>query len=183
MTLRDFELADGASGYTYELGRGTVTVIDVPNRWHLAQVNALRRQIHAYDAANPRQIHTIASGGECKIVVAGLESERHPDLAIYKTPPPGDEDFWALWVPEIVVEVISPGSEDRDYVEKRDEYLAFGVVEYWIFDAHRREMLVLRRGRGQWMEKIVRPPETYTTRLLPGLELQCGPIFDAADAS
>jgi hypothetical protein len=41
----------------------------------LAQVNALRRTVHAYDAAHPGQIHTIASGSECKIPLA----DRQPD--------------------------------------------------------------------------------------------------------
>ena len=182
MSLFDFEQAEAASGQSFELSRGTVTRIDVPNRRHLAQVNALRRQIHACDAANPGRIHTIAGGGECKIVVAALESERHPDLAIYKTPPPADKDFWATWVPEIVVEVVSPGAEHRDYVEKREEYLAFGSLEYWVLDAQRREMLALRRARGQWTERVVSPSEKYTTRLLPGVEFDCEAVFAAADA-
>jgi Uma2 family endonuclease len=110
-----------------------------------------------------------------------VESERHPDVAIYKNPPPEEEDdFRASWIPEIVNEVVSPGSEERDYVEKRDEYLRFGVREYWIVDAERQEVLILRRAGGRWREKTLRPPETYRTRLLPGFEFACEPVFDAA---
>jgi Uma2 family endonuclease len=46
-----------------------------------------------------------------------LESERHPDAAVYRTAPDADED-WSSWIPEIVVEVMSPGSEARDYEQK-----------------------------------------------------------------
>lgn len=183
MALADFDRAEAVPGPVYELGRGVVVMVDVPNRRHLAMVNALRRQVHAYDAAHPGQIHTIASGSECKILLADLESERHPDLALYRTAPPEDEDFWASWVPEIVVEVVSPGSEERDYVEKREEYLGFGVREYWVVDADRGEVLILRRSRGRWVERVVRPPETYRTRLLPGLEFDPAPVFAAAGAS
>ena len=97
---------------------------------------------------------TIASGSECKILIARLVSERHPDLALYKTPPPEDgDDVWSLWVPEIVVEVVSPSSRHRDYEEKPEEYLRFGVKEYWIIDADKLAMLVLRWSRGRWAER------------------------------
>jgi Uma2 family endonuclease len=183
MTLEEFDRAEGRPGHLYELSRGVVTVVDVPNPRHLAQVNAVRRQLAAYDLAHEGQIHTVAGGGECKVLLAGTESERHPDVAVYKTPPPEEEDVWAGWIPEIVIEVISPGSEQRDYVEKREEYLLFGVIEYWILDEQRREMLVLRRSRGRWIERTVRPPDPYRTRLLPGLTFACAGVFAAAEAA
>src|SRR5262245_9276072 len=111
MSLEDFDSAEGQEGRLHELGRGVVVAVDVPNRRHLARINAIKRQIHVFDAANPGLIHTIATCGECKMLLADLVSERHPDLAIYKTPPPDDDNFWATWVPEIVIEVVSRGSE------------------------------------------------------------------------
>jgi len=183
MSLAEFDQAFAQEGLRFELGRGVVTVIDVPGRKHLAQVNALRRQIHAYDATHSGVIHTIAGSSECKVLVAGFESERHPDVAIYKAPPPRQENFWATWIPEIVVEVVSPGGEQRDYVEKRDEYLEFGITEYWIFDAARREMRVLTRSAGRWTEQVVKPSETHASPLLPGCEIDCGAVFAAADNS
>jgi hypothetical protein len=182
MSLADFDSAEALPGRIYELGRGGVVVVDVPNPRHLAQCSAARRLFAAFDLANPGVIHTIAGGGECKILVTELESERHPDLAVYKTPPPRDDSaVWAEWVPEIVVEVVSPGAEDRDYVEKRDEYLRFGVLEYWILDHARREMTALRRRGGAWAAQVVRPPETYRTPLLRGLEFSVAAVFASAD--
>ncbi|MBI3268917.1 MAG: Uma2 family endonuclease [Planctomycetes bacterium] len=179
MTLDEFDAVDAAGGYVYELGRGVVTVVEVPGQRHLLQVDAARRQFDGYREQHPGRIHVVAGSGECKVLVAGLESERHPDLAIYLTPPP-EEDLWATWIPEIALEVVSPGSEHRDYVEKREEYLSFGVTEYWILDFERREMLVLRRSRGQWVERRVGGSEPLRTRLLPGFEFSCGAAFRAA---
>ncbi len=181
MSLAEFEHAEVEAGRLYELGRGVVVVSDVPNPPHLAQVSAIRDQLFGYKLGRATKIYTIASGGECKLLVSAQESERHPDLAVYMTPPTGsDSETWHTWVPEIVAEVVSAGSEERDYQEKREEYLAFGVKEYWIFDAERQEMLVLWRRSGRWAERIVRPPEVYRTRLLPGFELSCAAVFDAA---
>jgi Uma2 family endonuclease len=181
MTLAAFDQAEGVEGYTYELSRGVVTVVDVPGRRHVKQVAAARLQFSAYQLVHPERIYLIAGSGECKILLADLESERHPDVVVYKHPPDDEEELWATWIPEIVVEVVSPGSEERDYEEKREEYLAFGVRENWIIDADKREMLVLRRWRGRWSERIVRPPEVYTTRLLPGFEFRIAEVFEAAE--
>ncbi len=183
MSLEEFDLAEAQPGYNYELSRGVIVVSDIPGRPHLAQVTATRRQLAAYDLAHPGKLYTIASGSECKLLVPAFESERHPDLAVYKSLPPSDEDIWAIWIPDIAIEVISPGSEYRDYVEKREEYWKFGVREYWIIDAYRRELLVLRRGGGEWSARHIRPPKVYKTRLLPGLEFDCAAVFAAAEAA
>jgi len=181
MTLEEFEPAQGLEGRLYELGRGTVIMVDVPHPRLFEQVSAIRRQLSAYDLANPGRIHGIATGSECKILVQGLASERHPDLAIYKTPPP-EHEVWSTWVPELVMEVVSPGSADRDYNEKPDEYLAFGVAEYWVFDLARGEggeALLHRRRAGKWARTVVRPPGACRTRQLPGFELDLTAVFTA----
>lgn len=184
MSLDDFESAEGEPGHLYELSRGVVSVIDVPHRKHLAQVDTIRQDLSEYRAARRDRIHTIAGGGECRIPVAGLESDRHPDLALYLNAPPVDEDdYWAQWIPGIVIEVVSPSSVYRHYFEKREEYLQFGVQEYWIVDADKREVLVLRRSRGRWIERTIHPGEKYRTRLLPGFEFDCARAFEAADAA
>lgn len=183
MTLEEFEFAEAAEGKFYELSRGVITMIDVPKRKHLAQLVAIRKQLSAFEVANPDVVYGVLSGGECKIPVEGLISERHPDLAIYKTAPPSDveeSEIWASWIPEIVIEVVSPSSVHRDYKEKPEEYLQFGIREYWIVDAEKQQVAVLRRSRGKFAERIVRPGELYSTELLPGFEFDCGKVFEAA---
>jgi len=76
--------------------------------------------------------------------------------------------------------VVSEGSRDRDYTEKRDEYWTLGVKEYWIVDAKLRQVLVLRRGRSQWTEKTLGPTDACETKLLPGFKLPLKAVFDAA---
>jgi Uma2 family endonuclease len=183
MSLADFEFAEVKEGHLYELARGVIVVSDVPNLPHAAQVVSIRDQLIVYKVAHPGKIYAVFGGSECKLVIGELESERHPDIAVYMTTPPGaDSTTWRTWVPELVVEIVSPGSEDRDYTEKREEYLALGIKEYWLFDAEREEMLVLKRRAGRWTEKVIRPPDVYSPRLLPGLEFDCARVFEAARA-
>jgi len=181
MSLEEFDHAEVQEGYLYELSRGVITVSDVPGPFHFAQADAILLQLTAYRLAHPGRIVRIGTGSECKLLLPALQSERHPDVAVYRTPRPAVPNFWSVWVPEIVVEVVSPSSEERDYGEKREEYLAFGVREYWIFDYERREMVVLRQSAGEWNERTIRPPKVYRTRLLPGLEFSCAAVFEEAD--
>lgn len=157
-------------------------MVDVPNRPHAQQIFALRDQFYPYKIARPDVIAAIATGSECKLLADELESERHPDLAIYLTAMPDiiGSDLWTEWIPDIVIEVVSPSSRKRDYDEKPEEYLQVGVKEYWIVDEERGEVVVLRRSRGRWARSVVRPPETYKTRLLPGFELDIAAVFAAA---
>lgn len=83
-------------------------------------------------------------------------------------------------VPTIVVEFVSAGKRNRqrDYVEKRAEYLAIGVREYWIIDRFRRTLTVCRIDSE---DRVIAEGETYRPDLLPGFELPLAPILAAAD--
>jgi Uma2 family endonuclease len=84
-------------------------------------------------------------------------------------------------VPAIVVEFVAPGKRSwrRDYVEKRDEYVALGVREYWVFDRFRRTLTVFQRTQPH--ETVVSEAETYRSALLPGFELPIGRLLAKAD--
>ena len=181
MSLAEFDKAEAREGRIYELSRGIIAVTDVPGLRHLRQVDAIRDQLSDYELTRPEQPLYVAGRGHCKIMVAELESERKPDIAVYQYLAPDDEDVWWTWIPDLVIEAVSPESERRDYMQTPEEYLRFGVREYWIVDADRREMLALRRNGGRWKERVVRPPELYQSGLLPGFEFSCEAVFRAAD--
>jgi Uma2 family endonuclease len=185
MSLEEFEQADVQEGHLYELSRGIITVSDVPNRLHLLVVAAIRNLLQAYMALGSGRIQIIAASNECKLLVSDLESERHPDLSLYLTPAPeiDDDTLWTIWIPEIVIEVVSASSRKRDYEEKPEEYLKIGVKEYWIVDPDQRVMVVRRRSRGRWSETTVLPSEVYRSPLLPGFELSIDDVFKVAGLS
>lgn len=181
MSLDEFDLAEGQEGYRYELSRGIITVSDVPDLEHQAQVEATHKQFFHYRTTHEDMVYRLVEGGSAKILLADLQSERHPDLVLYKSRPLDRDNVWATWVPDLVIEVVSPSSRRRDYDEKPEEYLDFGVSEYWMIDYEKREMLVLRRSGGRWVRRVVTEQETYEPKLLPGLRFRLAPVFAAAD--
>jgi Uma2 family endonuclease len=169
LSLAQFIRADFEEGWLYELARGYLVVTDVPGVEHARIINRLATMFVLYDSRRPGLINLRGGGGETRLRLPGMQSERHPDQAIYLTEPPPGRDPWSRWVPEIVVEVVSDSSRDRDYVETRDEYLRAGVQEYWILDPSLDRLLVLRREGDVWTETTVPLDGAYRTHRLPGL--------------
>jgi Uma2 family endonuclease len=178
--FRDFIAADFEEGWLYELARGRVVVTDVPGPSHGRIVMRLWRLFTLHDAEHPGVIKYEAGGGECRIRLPGMESDRHPDHAIYLTPPPADDLPWTKWTPTLVVEILSKGSRRRDLIEKRDEHLRIGVLEYWVIDPNRREMRVHSRAGDTWQIATVSANATHRTHLLPGLEVRPADLIGPA---
>jgi len=179
ISLDDFVDAEFEGGWLYELARGEIVVTEVPGIHHGRIVGRLAETFVIYNRANPGVINYRAGGGECRLRLPGMQSDRHPDQAIYLLPPPPGQSPWTHWCPDLVVEVVSEGGEHRDYLEKREEYLRVGVTEYWLLDPGERRLLVLKRAGDVWEETIVPAGTSYQCHLLPGLEVRpdelCGP--------
>ncbi len=182
MSLKDFEFVETQEGYHYELARGYIIVSETAIFSHTMVLVAVRDQLAGYQLGHPGSIFATLGPGDCKLLIPEWESERHPDLSVYLTKPKGrkDDKLWRRWIPELAIEVVSERSTDRDYIEKREEYRDLGIKEYWIVDARREQVVVLRRGRSKWIEKRVGPDCVITTKLLPGFALPFKAIMDAA---
>jgi Uma2 family endonuclease len=177
MSPAAFARADFEEGWLYELARG-VDVTEVPGIPHARIVQRLNRLFVQYELSHPDVIDMQAGGGECRIRTPGFRSDRHPDRAIYLTPPPTTgSNVWGRWIPDLVVEVVSKGGENRDYVEKAEEYLRAGVREYWVVDPGQRRVLIHRRDGDTWTRKSVSAPSSFRTKLLPGLTVDVGALL------
>lgn len=83
--------------------------------------------------------------------------------------------------PEIVVEVLSPGSvnEKRDRKTKLKLYSRRGVLEYWIVDWILWEISVYRRkGASLKLQATLHASDKLTSPILPGFSCEVRNIFD-----
>ena len=181
MTAVEFDSIDSTEyvkGWRYELIRGILVVTPAPLEAERDPNEELGYLLRTYQNTHPEgrcldktlPEHTVVTG----------ENRRRVDRILWIGPGrlPTPED-----VPTILVELVSEGKRNwqRDYVEKRDEYLDLGVKEYWIFNRFDRTLTVFAQHGKRIKKRLVMEKETYTTSLLPGFELPLARLLGLAD--
>jgi Uma2 family endonuclease len=88
----------------------------------------------------------------------------------------------ATAAPDVVVEILSPGTRRRDKGRKRAIYDREGVREYWIVDPESRSVTVLRRpqseaGLTDVSTLTLDAGATLDSPLFPGLRLPLRDVF------
>jgi Uma2 family endonuclease len=181
MTMEDYLNYSNDSDTRYELVDGVL--VEMPPE------STLNTQIAAFLLATFLQLgipHT-RFGIRHQIAVAGARATaREPDLMIHSEESAAaiEGRSQALLTidmppPTLVVEVVSPGQENRDYRHKRTEYAARHIPEYWIVDAIAAKVTVLEWVDGLYEEKIHRDNEQIISPLFPELQLTAAQILSA----
>jgi len=80
--------------------------------------------------------------------------------------------------PLLVVEVVSPNQESRDYRYKRSEYAARGIMEYWVVDAIAQKMTVFTWVEGFYDEKVYVGDESIASPLFGDLQLTAAQVLN-----
>jgi Uma2 family endonuclease len=87
---------------------------------------------------------------------------------------------------DLVIEIVSEGQEhrDRDLIEKRKDYAAGRIPEYWIVDPEMQTITVLTLKRsGYRVHGEFRAGQLATSLLLPDFKVDVGACFKAARKS
>ena len=81
--------------------------------------------------------------------------------------------------PDLIIEILSPSSAQRDKTIKKKLYAKNGVKEYWLVEPQKRtiEALVLGK-RGYETFKVFSDKEVLTTRLIKGLQIPVEQLFE-----
>jgi len=182
MTPEEFDAAtDFDELYSYELIHGVLIVSPPPGESERDPNDELGHLLRAYQSAHEAGSALDKTLAEQYVHLA--DSRRRADRVIWagldRIPDPRTD------VPAIVVEFVSRRHRDRvrDYEEKRREYLAIGILEYWVIDRFRRIMTVFRGrpGPGEPAEQIIKENEIYRTTLLTGFELPLARLLKVAN--
>jgi Uma2 family endonuclease len=81
--------------------------------------------------------------------------------------------------PLLVVEVVSPKQETRDYRYKRTEYAARQIPEYWIVDAIAQKVTVLEWVDGLYEEQVYQDHAVILSPLFESLTLTASQMLNA----
>jgi Uma2 family endonuclease len=79
--------------------------------------------------------------------------------------------------PDLVVEILSPGTRRRDLTTKRELYARFGVREYWIVDPDKRTVTVLALTGDKYEPIPLTDDGKIRSRVLPDLDLALSDVF------
>lgn len=81
-------------------------------------------------------------------------------------------------VPDLIIEITSPSSIERDRLIKKELYARFGVQEYWLVDLKEKHVEVLTLNEGRYdLVAVFFEQDTLSTPLFPGLALSLSHIF------
>jgi Uma2 family endonuclease len=84
-----------------------------------------------------------------------------------------------MGVPDLIVEIISPGSIIRDRIEKKEIYEQAGVREYWIVDPKYKSIEVYELTKEVY--KLISSAEesgTIRSKVIKGLVINIEAVFE-----
>ena len=81
--------------------------------------------------------------------------------------------------PLLVVEMVSPKQEARDYRYKRTEYAGRHIAEYWIVDPIAQKVILLEWVEGLYEERVYLGNEAMISPFLPDLTLTAATVLNA----
>lgn len=179
MTLAEYLKFDDGTDTRYELVNGELLVM--PAESDLNQ--RIASLLFAYFLQQGIPPYRVRIGTE--IVVSGSRATtRFPDvmilseaLAIALEGATRSTVMPEMPPPLLVVEVVSPNQEARDYRYKRSEYAARGIAEYWIVDPIQQKVTVLEWVEGLYEEVVYADDRAIVSPLFGALELTATQIL------
>lgn len=179
MTLAEFLAYDDGTDKLYELENGEL--IDMPAESDINQ--RIASFLFAFFLGLGIPSYRIRIGIE--VAVSGARvSVRVPDLLVLSEELATVMDgatrsivLMEMPPPLLVVEVVSPNQEKRDYRYKRSEYAARGIAEYWIVDPIGQKVTVLEWVEGLYEEKVFVGDAKIQSSVLGTLDLDVDRIL------
>jgi Uma2 family endonuclease len=173
MTLAEFLAFDDGTDYIYELDRGEL--IHMPSESEINQRMAMFLVAYFLQQGIPPYRLRMKS----EIAVSGARvSVRVPDLLVLSEELAAEMEgasrsivLMEMPAPALVVEIVSPNQQKRDYRYKRTEYAAREIAEYWIVDPLDNKVTVLEWVEGLYEEHVYTGEAAIVSSILGELDL------------
>jgi Uma2 family endonuclease len=181
MTMEDYLAYDDGTDKRYELVDGEL--VEMPTE---SQLNASIAKFLFLELVKRLPV-ALLSFKDTEIEVTGRRAKsRLPDLMVHS-----EESRVALDgakrailtrdlpPPALVVEVVSPGVEnrDRDYRYKRTEYAAREIAEYWIIDPEMQQVTLCLWVNGQYDDTVYTGDTPIKSTVVSGFDLSAANIL------
>lgn len=171
--LIDLPTLPTEDGHRYEIIDGGLIVTPAPARPHGIIASRIAYEITRYCKQNRPEWSLIAQPINLEMETEDTTYHCEPDLSIFDQPSEAIVANDTL-LPVIVIEIVSPGNPENDYVRKVSAYAAIGIPEYWIVDSRHNTVIFLELttvGKRSHYTKI------DNSQLLPETNLALDEIF------
>ncbi|MCC2670651.1 MAG: hypothetical protein K0Q72_3122 [Armatimonadetes bacterium] len=177
MTAEEFYDFCAGKDARLELVRGEVVEMSPASVRHGMLDTRLSLSIGAFVLAHQLGEYVLNTGF---ILFREPDEVRGPDQAYVSNErmaacPPPERGFWAV-VPDLVVEIVSPGDTAEELNQKVREYLAAGVRLIWVFYPKTQEVLVHRPSAS--VEVLQRSGTLRGDEVLTGFELPLEQVWN-----
>lgn len=181
MTLEDYLNYDDGTDTRYELVNGEL--IPMPTESELN--NRIASFLFAYFLQLGIPYYCLRMGAQ--IAVSGARATaREPDLLVLSEATVAALEganhcliTQDMPPPSLVVEVVSPKQENRDYRYKRTEYAARQIPEYWIVDPIAQKVTVLEWVDGLYEEQVYQGEQAIVSPQFDTLNLTAASLLSA----
>jgi Uma2 family endonuclease len=165
--LADLDSFPSEDGYRYEIIQGELIVTPSPGRPHGAVATRLSNLLRT----TLTETQWAYIGQPINLEIESKETTYHcePDLSIFDRPMGEIVDDESIF-PVIVIEIVSPGNPNNDYVRKVGAYAALGIPEYWIVDPRNRAITLLTLENAAYRQ-------IDRSMLLPNVDLSPDELF------
>ena len=170
LTFEEYLNYDDGTENRYEFVDGEVLLMNPPIGLHSLIIRLISKIFEAEIERLALDWLTLSDIG----VRTAFNRSRIPDLSVVtreQIEPYIDVSAVLETPPQLVIEVVSPESVNRDYRFKRSEYAAAGVPEYWIIDPAENKVTILQLVEGFYEEKVYTNNEQILSPTFPELKV------------
>ena len=164
-------------GNRYEVIRGVLYVTPAPTYKH--QIVAGNLQFRFRSFVEERALGVVLYAPFDVKLPFRIGAPVQPDILFFRkgnTPDWEDKSFEG--VPDLVAEVISPGTRSHDRTTKLKAYQDAGVPEYWLVDPDARTVVVYALEKGKYVELANGGVgDTVRSSVLPGFGVNVTDLF------
>lgn len=149
-----------------------------PSRWHQKISSDLMRQLTAFFHGKPCKVYAAPFDVRMPLTKESeVTTVVQPDISVICDPDKLD-DNGCLGAPDLVVEILSPWTGQKDVKEKFLLYESRGVKEYWIVHPHENYIEVYSlKERIYGRRTVYTSKDILTTKLFKGLEVYLNLFF------
>lgn len=101
-----------------------------------------------------------------------------PDLLFVSNERANIIQDWIQGAPDLIIEIISPGTKKMDRSEKKEVYGKYGVKEYWLIDPENKTLEFFENIDGKMVsEKKLKTGEVMESKILKGFRFEIAELF------